>query len=113
MPITLKYVHELPWKATGRNSIEINGSRYERLGIEYWKTRCVFLINGTQVLFSEECRTLLLAAMDNFGKVEEPERWKSIAVWAKLSGGDAVGIHSECLLELRAGLEKLEELSKK
>ena len=117
MPVSLKYVHELPWKVTSHYSIEINGSRYERHGISHWPLQCVRLINGTQVLFSDECREQLLDAMDNFGKAEEPERWKSTAVWAKGSGGYAVEIHSKCLLELRAGLEKLEakleELSKK
>ena len=115
--LTLNYVHELPWKATCRGTVKIDNLLYTRAEIGAWEIEKVHRINGVVVFFSKECQAKLLDAMDNYGKAEEPERWKSTAVWAKGSGGYAVEIHSKCLLELRSGLEKLEakleELSKK
>ena len=117
MPVSLKYVHELPWKAISQEYVEVNGEKYIRSEIERWVDGLIIRVYGTPAMFSKECKAKLLAAMDNFGKVEEPERWKSTAVWAKSSGVDAVGIYPEFLLELRDRLmkfeAKLEELSKK
>ena len=112
MPITLKYVHELPWKATSAKDVEIDGHAFALSDILIWNYG-PRSINGTTRWFSKECQAKLLAAMDNFGKAEESKDWKAV----KEKAEEFSASHSRCLLELRAGLEKLEakleELSKK
>ena len=111
--LTLNYVHELPWKATCRDTVKIDNLLYTRAEIGAWEIEKVHRINGVVVFFSKECREKLLAAMDNFGKAEESKDWKAV----KEKAEEFSASHSRCLLELRAGLEKLEakleELSKK
>ena len=113
MPITLKYVHELPWKAISQEYVEINGEKYIRSEIERWVDGLIIRVYRTPAMFSKECKAKLLAAMDNFGKAEESKDWKAV----KEKAEEFSASHSRCLLELRAGLEKLEakleELSKK
>ena len=104
MPITLKYVHELPWKATSAKDVEIDGHAFALSDILIWNYG-PRSINGTTRWFSKECQAKLLAAMDNYGKAEESKDWKAVEEMAKATNG----IHSRCLLELRAEIETLKK----
>ena len=105
MPITLKYVQELPWKATNRDHVKINGFEYSRLSIKYWTLDSLVYIGDMQAVFSKLCQAKLLAAMDNFGKADESKDWQAVEEMAKAIDG----IHSRCLLELRAEIEALKK----
>ena len=108
MPIELKYVQELPWKATSNHSVEIDGHSYALDEVKGWRRNWAWSsFNGRRAWLAEGCHYKLMVAMKNFG--QEPEHWNQTVRWAKSSCNDALALHSRCLLELRAEIEALKK----
>ena len=110
MPNTIPLVSELEWKATCKDGVSIDGFPFTYDYLRDLVGERVWLYGYDKAAwFTESCRQKLLAAMDNFGKVEEPEHWKFATHWAESNAAIGPTVqHSKCLIELRARVEALE-----
>lgn len=105
MPKTIPLVSELRISAISKDAVSVGGVVYNRAAVNSW-TILHWLTEFNTHWFTEECRSKILAAMDDFGKPEEPKHWRRIVKWEPVDA--AVGDAAKCLFDLRARIEALE-----
>lgn len=107
MPKEIPLVSELEWYVVDLNHVNFHGQSYTRPSIATWSDGWINVSGpkGTILAWaSHSCREKLLAAMDSFGKVEEPKYWELLAHFSK----EPSAIYAKSLLELRSRIKKLE-----
>lgn len=107
MPKTIPLVSELEWKVIDLNHLQFLNNTASRPYIQTFAAKtlmCLYGLEDESAYFTESCRQKLLAAMDAYGNVEEPEHWKVVLEATKYVASD----YAKCLLELRQRIESLE-----
>lgn len=102
MPKEIPLVSEKNWKVVDAEGIRIGAEYFSRNYVSISKLGSGWDLDEL-CIFTESCRQKLLAAMDSFGKVEEPEHWKNLTKYA--AEGNSI---SKAILDLRDRIVALE-----